>query len=91
MKVKFAYYWLMPGESPAAFYKAELSPGNVSDITGESLLAKGIPIPPTPTFNTWQRMVFERLRCGFCWTEINGTFVQLEQHVWKEHPRQVAS
>jgi hypothetical protein len=50
-----------------------------SDVSGETLLKQGKPIPLFPDYQTWRREVSTKRRCGRCWRVVRGT-VDLARH-----------
>jgi len=57
-RVRFVYWWDNCGEAgePVAFYRVEDGPNSGSDITAETVHQMGLPIPLTPTFQTWKNL-----------------------------------
>jgi len=69
MTARFVYWWPQAGDGEdLAFYRNDIG----SDVTAETLLASGQPIPLTPTFSTWRDMVDQKSRCGLCWAVTRG-------------------
>lgn len=88
MKPRFVYYWtIVKSEAPVAMYRDE----NNSDISADTLHERGLPVPPTPTYNTWKNLVFSQKRCGFCWAETAGTLAAVQDHVMEKHPMRLAA
>lgn len=61
VRAAFAFYWEIPGEQPFAEYLIRESnhpelPTN-GHVDAESLLSRGVPLPLTPTYETW-------VKCG---------------------------
>lgn len=85
MNARFAYYWLIDGETPIPFYRVKESDGTTNDISDVKLHQRGHAIPITPTLDTWKTMVATRRRCGFCWKELDGKLETLHDHVAADH------
>jgi len=83
MSAKFVYWWPNMGDNgePIAIYRDDKG----SDIGAETILESGQPIPLTPTFETWEKLVGQGLRCGLCWIETNGRHDQ-DRHTQLAHP-----
>ena len=69
---RFKYYTPRVEEiDPIAIYSLAMGEGH-SDVSGESLLEKGLPIPLTPDHKTWERLVVEKKKCGRCFASVRG-------------------
>lgn len=80
MKPRFKYYLEYPGMEPIAYYS---SPED-SDVSGETLLKMNIPIPLTPTFNTWKQVIATDRRCVRCWACFRS-LAERNHHMEKNH------
>src|SRR4051812_11978084 len=84
MKPRFKYYMHgLPDMGPIAFYSMKLG-SHDSDVSGETLLKHGYPIPPTPTFSTWYKLKTDKRRCGYCWAAVRG-LNDLDHHMQNVH------
>jgi len=84
MTARFKYYWLF-NETAYAFYAVEIEPGQWSDLSGETMLARGIPLPVTPSFNTWKQEVYSGRRCGSCWAKLPRGLAAVAAHHEERH------
>jgi len=83
---KFAFYWKEPSTTETlAMYRLSTEFGE-TEVSAYGLNVASVAIPLTPTFETWKTMVCSFKRCGFCWTELNGTPEATAAHVEATHP-----
>lgn len=67
--VRFIGYWMtsLPGDSQEVWtpmYQGEETKG--SHLSDDTLHERGIPIPLTPTYQTWKNLVEAKRTCGRC-------------------------
>lgn len=76
IRIKFAFYWDWEGEKPLPdYYVARGTHGQLQagmNISQAQILEAGLPIPPTPTFDTWKHLIARKERCGRCWAALKG-------------------
>lgn len=68
-KPRFKYYDGFPLEP---IYSMWLERG-YSDVSGQTLLSHGHPIPPTPTYRTWRDLVRSKRKCGRCFSTVKNS------------------
>lgn len=86
MKPHFKY-WLDNEymDRPEPIFGLQVATG-VSDVSGETVLAAGFPLPLFPSVETWRREVLSKRRCGRCWAAVRG-HSDLERHSNLNHLR----
>jgi hypothetical protein len=83
--VKFKYYWPEAGENgeALAFYSLPINNG-FSDVTAETLKEKGIHVPKTPSFITWDLHIKDKQKCGLCYISVRSVS-DLTRHLEIQH------
>jgi len=77
-KPRFKYYWF---DQP--FYSMPVKDG-LSDVSGQTLLDNGFPIPITPTLATWHMMIEHKQRCPKCYMVVRGP-ADVARHIELNH------
>lgn len=89
-RVKFVSYWNLSQDSKGSPWVAIYVDQHGSHISGEELLKRGIPIPLTPTYQTWVSLVSKKRKCPRCYKSLRGCLDDYVNHANSHKLRVVA-